>query len=59
MSSRVLYNLAGAKDDRRYSHYCWRRRMALAHKGLPVKAILWRFSGWRGTCAAEPGPGAP
>ena len=38
---RILYELVG-KDDRRYSPYCWRVRMALAHKGMeahfePVK----------------------
>jgi glutathione S-transferase len=31
----VLYELVG-KDDRRYSGYCWRTRMAIAHKGLDV-----------------------
>ena len=29
----VLYELTG-KDNRRFSPYCWRTRMALAHKGL-------------------------
>jgi glutathione S-transferase len=31
----VLYELVG-KNDRRYSGYCWRTRMAIAHKGLDV-----------------------
>ncbi len=44
MSNRILYDLAGAEDDRRFSPYCWRTRMALAHKGLPVEAIPWRFT---------------
>jgi glutathione S-transferase len=44
MSSRVLYDLAGAEDDRRFSPYCWRTRMALAHKGLSAEAIPWRFT---------------
>jgi glutathione S-transferase len=33
---RVLYELAGA-EDRRFSPFCWRARMALAHKGLEAK----------------------
>ena len=41
---RVLYDLAGAEDDRRFSPYCWRTRMALAHKGLAVEARPWRFT---------------
>lgn len=39
-----LYDLAGAEEDRRFSPYSWRARMALAHKGLPVKTIPWRFT---------------
>ena len=39
-----LYDLAGAEADRRFSPYCWRARMALAHKGLPVTTIPWRFT---------------
>jgi glutathione S-transferase len=34
--SITLYELVG-KDDRRYSQYCWRVRMAIAHKGLSVE----------------------
>jgi glutathione S-transferase len=33
--TRVLYELLGA-DDRRFSPFCWRARMALAHKGVAV-----------------------
>lgn len=44
MSIRVLYDLAGAEDERRFSPYCWRVRMALAHKGLSVEAVPWRFT---------------
>ncbi|MDA0261379.1 MAG: glutathione S-transferase family protein, partial [Proteobacteria bacterium] len=29
----TIYELCGA-DDRRFSPYCWRTRLALAHKGL-------------------------
>ncbi len=39
-----LYDLAGADDDIRFSPNCWRTRMALAHKGLPVETIAWRFT---------------
>ena len=39
-----LYELVGAEDDRRFSPYCWRARMALAHKGLPVTTIPWHFT---------------
>jgi len=38
-----LYDLAGAETDRRFSPYCWRSRMALAHKELPAETIPWRF----------------
>jgi glutathione S-transferase len=43
-SQRILYDLAAAEPDRRFSPYCWRTRMALAHKGLPVETIPWRFT---------------
>ena len=39
-----LYELTAAEDDRRFSPYCWRIRMALAHKGLAVETIPWRFT---------------
>ncbi len=40
----VLHDLAGADPARRFSPYCWRIRMALAHKGLDVDARPWRFT---------------
>ncbi|MGH7116072.1 MAG: glutathione S-transferase family protein [Stellaceae bacterium] len=40
----MLYDLAGAEADRRFSPFCWRTRMALAHKGLEVETIPWRFT---------------
>jgi glutathione S-transferase len=40
----TLYDLAGADPDRRFSPYCWRIRLALAHKQLPVETIPWRFT---------------
>lgn len=40
----VMYDLAGADTDLRFSPYCWRTRMALAHKGLAAETIPWRFT---------------
>jgi|HubBroStandDraft_6_1064221.scaffolds.fasta_scaffold580175_2 glutathione S-transferase len=39
-----MYDLAGADPNRRFSPYCWRIRMALAHKDLAVETIPWRFT---------------
>jgi glutathione S-transferase len=38
-----LYELAGQDPDLRFSPYCWRVRMALAHKGEEAVTIPWRF----------------
>ncbi|HYM72989.1 MAG TPA: glutathione S-transferase family protein [Stellaceae bacterium] len=40
----TMYDLAGIEADRRFSPFCWRTRMALAHKGLAVETIPWRFT---------------
>jgi glutathione S-transferase len=40
----LLYDLAGAEDDRRFSPYCWRVKMALRHKGLEFETVPWRFT---------------
>jgi glutathione S-transferase len=40
----TLYDLAGAEAERRFSPFCWRTRMALAHKGLEVETVPWRFT---------------
>ncbi len=42
--TRTLYDLAGAEEDRRFSPYCWRTKLALAHKGLAFETIPWRFT---------------
>ncbi len=42
--SITLYDLAGADPELRFSPYCWRTKFALAHKGLPVETIPWRFT---------------
>ena len=39
-----MYDLAGANKDRRFSPYCWRIRMALAHKRLNVECMPWHFT---------------
>lgn len=39
-----MYDLAGADPLLRFSPYCWRTKMALAHKGLAVETIPWRFT---------------
>jgi hypothetical protein len=39
-----LFDLAGAEPDRRFSPYCWRTKLALAHKGLTVETMPWRFT---------------
>jgi glutathione S-transferase len=40
---RKLYDLAAADERIRFSPYCWRVKMALAHKGLDVTTVPWRF----------------
>ena len=39
-----MYDLAGAEADRRFSPYCWRVKLAAAHKGLEIETIPWRFT---------------
>jgi glutathione S-transferase len=43
-AQRTLYDLAGADPLRRFSPYCWRTKLALAHKGLSVETVPWRFT---------------
>ena len=40
----TLYDLAGAEPNRRFSPFCWRARLALAHKGLAVETVPWGFT---------------
>jgi glutathione S-transferase len=42
--SLKLFELVGTDDARPFSPYCWRTRMALAHKGLSAQSIPWRFT---------------
>jgi glutathione S-transferase len=39
-----LFELVGIDETRPFSPYCWRTRMALAHKGLGAESIPWRFT---------------
>jgi glutathione S-transferase len=41
---RKLYDLAAADDAVRFSPYCWRIKLALAHKNLPFETVAWRFT---------------
>jgi glutathione S-transferase len=40
----TLYDLAGVEERRRFSPFCWRSKMALAHKGLEFATVPWRFT---------------
>jgi glutathione S-transferase len=40
----TMYDLAGSDPARRFSPFCWRTKMALAHKGLEVETVPWRFT---------------
>ncbi len=42
--ARKLFELVGTDAERPFSPYCWRTRMALAHKGLDVETVPWRFT---------------
>lgn len=42
--SLKLFELVGADNTRPFSPYCWRTRMALAHKGLGAETIPWCFT---------------
>ncbi len=39
-----LFELVGTDQARPFSPFCWRTRMALAHKGLPAESIPWCFT---------------
>ncbi|MCL7928435.1 glutathione S-transferase N-terminal domain-containing protein [Halomonas llamarensis] len=41
--TRTLYDLCGRDERLRFSPYCWRVRMSLAHKGLETQFKPWRF----------------
>lgn len=37
-----LFDLSGDDDDRKVSPFCWRIRLALAHKDLGFASVPWR-----------------
>jgi glutathione S-transferase len=39
-----LFELCGTDPKRVFSPFCWRSRMALAHKGLDFESVPWRFT---------------
>ena len=39
-----LFELVGTDETRPFSPYCWRTRMALAHKGLSAESLPWCFT---------------
>lgn len=42
--TRQLYELCGRDPKLVFSPFCWRSRMALAHKGLDFVSVPWRFT---------------
>src|ERR1700676_1692748 len=42
--SLKLFELVGTDAARPFSPFCWRTRMALAHKGLSAQTIPWCFT---------------
>jgi glutathione S-transferase len=42
--SLKLFELVGTDQTRPFSPFCWRTRMALAHKGLSAESIPWCFT---------------
>ena len=42
--SLILYDLCGRDPDLRFSPYCWRAKMALAHKGLRFSTVPTPFT---------------
>lgn len=42
--ARQLFELCGTDATRIFSPFCWRARMALAHKGLDFESVPWRFT---------------
>jgi glutathione S-transferase len=41
---RLLYDLAAADESIRFSPYCWRIKLALAHKNLSFETVPWHFT---------------
>jgi glutathione S-transferase len=43
-AARKLFELCGTESERVFSPFCWRTRMALAHKDIKAETIPWRFT---------------
>jgi glutathione S-transferase len=44
MRQRLLYDLAGEDETIRFSPYCWRTTLALAHKNIRFESVPWHFT---------------
>jgi glutathione S-transferase len=44
MKQRRLYDLAAGDKSVRFSPFCWRTKLALAHKNLAFDTVPWRFT---------------
>jgi glutathione S-transferase len=44
VKQRRLYDLACANETVRFSPYCWRTKLALAHKNLSFETVPWHFT---------------
>lgn len=44
MRQRLLYDLAGEDETIRFSPYCWRATLALAHKNIRFESVPWHFT---------------
>jgi glutathione S-transferase len=42
--TRLLYDLAAADESLRFSPYCWRAKLALAHKNLEYETVPWHLT---------------
>ncbi|WP_297491934.1 glutathione S-transferase family protein [Acidocella sp.] len=42
--TRRLYDLAAADESVRFSPFCWRTKLALAHKNLDYETVPWHFT---------------
>lgn len=40
---RIVYDLCGRDERLRFSPYCWRVHLSMAHKGLAYRTEPWRF----------------
>ncbi|WP_447928066.1 MULTISPECIES: glutathione S-transferase N-terminal domain-containing protein [unclassified Vreelandella] len=40
---RIVYDLCGRDERLRFSPFCWRVHMSMAHKGLAYRTEPWRF----------------